>query len=136
MPQFDVFLSHNSIDKPWARQLKADLGRYGLSAWLDADEIRPGGLIVDALELALEQSRAVALIISPEAMTSGWVKEEYNRAMWLAQKNGREMQVIPVILRTAELPGFLESLIVFITPVHLWPKPARRSMIRSFYLCQ
>jgi len=53
MAVFDVFLSHNSIDKPWVVQLKDDLTRYGLSVWLDKDEIRPGDLFVEALEDAL-----------------------------------------------------------------------------------
>jgi hypothetical protein len=81
MAIFDVFLSHNSIDKPWVVQLKDDLIRYGLRVWLDKDEIRPGDLFAEALEDALENCKAIALIISPEAMDSGWVKEEYYRAV-------------------------------------------------------
>ena len=81
--EFDVFLSHNSVDKPWVSQLKADLARYNVRAWLDKDEIRPGNVFAEDLELALENSRAVALVISPEALASGWVKEEYyRRSYW------------------------------------------------------
>lgn len=72
MSKFDVFLSHNSVDKPWVMQLKDALERYGLSVWLDRDEIRPGDLFARALEQALDECRAVALVISPEAMASGW----------------------------------------------------------------
>jgi hypothetical protein len=57
MPQFDVFLSHSSIDKPWVTQLKDDLLRYDVSVWLDKDEIRPGDLFGKALEQALDNSR-------------------------------------------------------------------------------
>ena len=108
MPKFDVFLSHNSVDKPWVSALKDDLQRYGVSVWLDKDEIRPGNLFAQVLEEALAASRAVALIVSPEALASGWVKEEYYRALSLA-KAETPLQLIPVILRGAELPGFLES---------------------------
>jgi hypothetical protein len=45
----------------------------------DKDEIRPGDLFAEALEETLESCSAIALIISPEAMDSGWVKEEYYR---------------------------------------------------------
>ncbi|MFT4925040.1 MAG: hypothetical protein ACI8WB_001130 [Phenylobacterium sp.] len=107
-PQFDVFLSHNRVDKPWAAKLKADLARYGLKAWLDKDEIRPGNLIVSDLDLALKNSRAVAIIISPEAMTSGWVEEEYAQAIHLA-KEIDDFQVIPVVYRNTTLPGFLKT---------------------------
>jgi tetratricopeptide (TPR) repeat protein len=109
MPTFDVFLSHSSVDKPWAIQLKDALQRYGVSVWLDRDEIRPGDLFVKALEAGLEQSRAVALIVSPEAVASGWVEEEYARAMFLAQNKQRALRLIPVLLRDATLPGFLQN---------------------------
>ena len=108
-PRFDVFLSHNSVDKPWATVLKEALQRRGVKVWLDKDEIRPGDLVVNALENGLQQSKAVALIVSPEAMQSGWVKEEYSRAMTLAQDKRQHLRLIPVILRDAKLPGFLAN---------------------------
>src|SRR4029453_7148076 len=109
MPTFDVFLSHSSVDNPWVIQLKDALQRYGVSVWLDRDEIRPGDLFVKALETGLEQSRAVALIVSPEAIASGWVEEEYARAMSLAQHKQRPLQLILVLLRDATVPSFLQS---------------------------
>jgi hypothetical protein len=109
MTDFDVFLSHNSIDKPWVIQLKDDLTRYGLKVWLDKDEIRPGDLFAEALEDALENCKAIALIISPQAMDSGWVKEEYYRAVSLSKSKQLPLQMIPVILREAEVPGFAKS---------------------------
>lgn len=109
MAAFDVFLSHNSIDKPWVVQLKDDLIRYGLSVWLDKDEIRPGDLFAEALEEGLESCKAIALIISPEAIDSGWVKEEYYRALSLTKDKQHPLQFIPVILRDAEVPGFVKS---------------------------
>ncbi len=108
-PQFDVFLSHNSVDKPWVIQLKDDLLRYGVSVWLDKDEIRPGDLFAQVLEEALDDCRAVALVVSPEAMESGWVKEEYYRALSLTKDKKAPVQLVPVILRRTEVPGFLKS---------------------------
>ena len=108
MAQFDVFLSHSTADKPWVIKLKDDLLRYGVSAWLDTDEIRPGDLFGKALEQALDNSRAVALVVSPEAIDSGWVEEEYYRALTLAKNKQTPAQIIPVILRDAEVPGFLQ----------------------------
>jgi hypothetical protein len=107
MPQFDVFLSHNSVDKHWVIKLKDDLQRYGVSVWLDKDEIRPGDLFAQALEEGLENSQTMALVVSSEGMASGWVKEEYYHALSLAQGKQSRLQLIPVMLRDAELPGFL-----------------------------
>ncbi len=36
MPQFDVFLSHSSVDKPSVSRLKDDLHRHGVRVWPDA----------------------------------------------------------------------------------------------------
>jgi hypothetical protein len=108
MQRFDVFVSHSSVDKPWVRKLIDDLvTHYGVSVWLDENEIRPGDPFADALEKGIEQSRAVALVVSPESMASGWVKEEYYRALSLAQGKDRRLQLIPVLLHTAAPPGFL-----------------------------
>jgi predicted ATPase len=109
MSLFDVFLSHNSIDKPWVHELKNSLQCYGISVWLDKDEIRPGDLFAKALEEGLASSRAVALIISPEAVASGWVEAEYYRALALANNPLSSLQLIPVILRDAPLPGFAKD---------------------------
>jgi hypothetical protein len=105
--RFDVFVSHSSEDKPWVLRLVADLARYGVSVWLDENEIRPGTSIVSALERGIEVSNAMILVVSPEAMASGWVREEYDRAITLAQ--GREFPIIAAILRQAKPPGFLQS---------------------------
>ncbi len=103
--KYDVFLSYSSVDKTRVIKLKDDLLYYGVSVWLDKDEIRPGDIFAQALEEALDNCRAIALIVSPEAVKSGWVKEEYYRALNLKAS----VQLIPVILRGAELPGFLTS---------------------------
>ena len=108
--EFDVFLSHHSGDKPWVIALKSALAERGVKVWLDRDEIRPGDLFIDALEQGVEQSRTVALIVSPEAVKSAWVKQEYQRAMVLAGASAPDLRVIPCLLRQAALPGFLTTL--------------------------
>jgi hypothetical protein len=39
---FDVFLCHNSADKPAVRRIGEQLKEYGLLPWLDEWELRPG----------------------------------------------------------------------------------------------
>ena len=104
---FDVFLSHNSKDKPWVIRLKNALEANGIKVWLDKDQIRPGDLFAYALERGIAESKAVAIIITPESMESDWVKAEYYRAFSLATTQG--VQLIPVLLRMTEIPGFLKD---------------------------
>ena len=105
---FDVFLSHSSVDKPWVTKLKLALERHGIDVWLDKDEIRPGDSFIEALELGLAACKSIVLIISPEAMESGWVKEEYYSALNLVSQN-HDLRLIPVILRDANIPRFLSN---------------------------
>jgi hypothetical protein len=105
--QFDVFLSHNSLDETWVLKLKASLLRYRVSVWLDKDEIRPGDLFAEALKQAMGNCRAVVLVVSPEALASGWARQEYYRALSLAEDKRVHLQLIPAILRDVALPGFL-----------------------------
>jgi hypothetical protein len=104
---FDIFLSYKSEDSEWVTTLKKDLQRRGVQVWLDRDEIRPGDLFVGALEDGLASSRSVGLVVTPESIASGWVKEEYSRALSLVKESS--LQLIPLILKDAELPGFIKS---------------------------
>ncbi|MBR0758571.1 toll/interleukin-1 receptor domain-containing protein [Bradyrhizobium jicamae] len=104
---FDVFLSYKSEDHQWVDRLKSALVDRGVCVWLDKDEIRPGDRFIWALERGLDTSRAVALVVTPESLSSGWVADEYSRAVALS--NQGQLQLIPLILRDAKLPGFLSN---------------------------
>ena len=106
MPQdFDVFISYSSADNTWVQNLRTALTVKGIRVWLDKDQIRPGDLFVDALETGISSAKCVALVVSPNSTHSGWVKEEYHRALVLHE----QVRLIPILLRDAELPGFLTS---------------------------
>ena len=107
--QFNAFLSYQSVDRPWVTALKRGLEAMGLTVWLDQDEIRPGDLIVGALERALEQTNAVVLVVSPESIESGWVRERVFGAVALSNRRTNPVRLIPVLLRDAELPAFLAN---------------------------
>jgi TIR domain len=109
MEAFDVFLSHHSHDKPWVIALKAALVERGVKVWLDKDEIRPGDLFIDALDRGVESSRALALVVTPGSVASRWVKEEFSRALVLANSSSRELRIIPCLREGATVPGFLAS---------------------------
>ena len=106
-PIFDIFLSYKSENGEWVNKLKDSLAKRVITVWLDKDEIRPGDLFVEALEDGIESSKAVGLVVTPESMNSSWVKEEYYRAVALSRN--RNLQLIPILLKDTELPGFLES---------------------------
>lgn len=72
--QFDVFLSHNSGDKPQVRGVAERLRDAGLRVWFDEWVIKPGEDIYLAVERGLEHARVLVLCLStaPEVPPSSW----------------------------------------------------------------
>jgi hypothetical protein len=50
MAEFDVFLCHNSADKPEVIEIAEQLQARGIKPWLDIWHLRPGTDWQDALE--------------------------------------------------------------------------------------
>ena len=111
-PVYDVFLSHNSADKPSVEALAARLeDEEGLKAFLDAWHLVPGEPWQEALETALDKSATCAVFLGPEGMGS-WENEEMRSALDERSQN-KLFRVIPVLLPGANpkdpaaLPRFL-----------------------------
>lgn len=101
---YDVFLSHNSKDKPKVHRLAKRLKDAGVKVWLDDWGIQAGDLISMKVDEGLEQSRVLLLCISPEALASGWVALERSTAVHRDPANsGRRF--IPVLLSDCVLPA-------------------------------
>jgi hypothetical protein len=92
---FDAFLSHNSNDKPGARELKRLLQARGLSVWFDEDELRPGLAWQPLLEKGLESAGSVIVAMGASGL-GPWQDEETQSALDLARTF--ERPVIPVLL--------------------------------------
>jgi WD40 repeat protein/GTPase SAR1 family protein len=88
---YDVFLSHNTRDKPRVRAL--------------AEKLRAAGLRVGT-EDGLEAARAQVLCLSPAALGSEWVALERSTVLFRDPTNaGRRF--IPLLLADCELPDAL-----------------------------
>ncbi len=103
---FDVFLSHNHVDKPRVRQLAERLRGAGLRVWFDEWTIRAGDIIALKVDEGLEQSRVLVLCISPNALASGWVALERSTAVHRDPANA-ERRFVPLMLTSCELPDTL-----------------------------
>ncbi len=104
--QFDVFLSHNSKDKPRVRKLAERLKQAGLRVWFDEWIIKGGDIIALKVDDGLEQSRVLLLCISPNALASGWVALERSTAIHRDPAN-EDRRFIPLLLADCELPDTL-----------------------------
>lgn len=109
--KFDVFLSHNSRDKPVVEEIATQLRERGLRVWLDKDELRPGFPWQEGLEEAIRLSRAVAVFVGKDGL-GAWETPEMRA--FLARSKREEIPVIPVLLpncpSSPKLGLFLEAL--------------------------
>jgi hypothetical protein len=103
-----VFLSHSSKDAEFASWLATELRRCGHAPWLDEWEIKVGECIVTRLGQGIAGSDAVVLVMTPEAVTSGWVGREWKTAYW-NEINRNKVLLLPVMLRGCEVPDLIRT---------------------------
>jgi len=109
-PPFDVFLSHNSKDKPAVIALARRLKENGVKVWLDAWELRPGHPWQEALEQIIKTTRSAVVVFGPAGI-GPWEDMEMRACLDGFVK--RRQPVIPVLLpgcpETPVLPLLLEQ---------------------------
>ena len=108
--KFDVFLCHNSEDKPAVIEIAQQLRLRGLKPWLDVWELQPGAIWQFALEQQIESIGAVAVFAGQKGM-GPWQSEEVYA--FLQEFIRRKCPVIPVMLTETltrpQLPIFLRN---------------------------
>jgi len=108
--KYDVFLSHNSKDKPIVKEVAERLKRLGLRPWLDVERLVPGKSWVAALQKVIADIPCAAVFFGPAGI-GPWEQEEMEG--FLLEFVGSGARVVPVILPNAppelELPAFLRT---------------------------
>ncbi|MCP4701561.1 MAG: toll/interleukin-1 receptor domain-containing protein [Gammaproteobacteria bacterium] len=108
---FDVFLCHNSEDKPAVKQIGEELKKQGILPWLDEWELRPGLPWQPELEKQIKNIKAAAVFVGDSGM-GPWQEQELNA--FLREFVKRQCPVIPVLLPNApkqpDLPVFLSGM--------------------------
>lgn len=113
--EYDVFLSHNSADKPAVRHIKELLNKRRIRCWFDESDLRGGADWTTRLEDGLRRSRCCAIFYGPSGI-GPWHEMERQLAQLMAVEAWREGQhfgIIPVRLpdapewRKLALPPFL-----------------------------
>ena len=109
--RFDVFLCHNSADKPAVKLIGARLKTHGILPWLDEWELPPGQPWQALLEQQITRIGSAAVFIGASGI-SPWHQQEMRG--FLSEFADRHVPVIPVLLPDApqqpELPLFLRQM--------------------------
>ena len=93
--EFDVFLAHNSQDKPQVEAISKELKRRGLKPWLDKEQIPPGRWFQDVIQQAISMVKSAAIFIGPTGLGKWQVLE---LRTFISQCVEAGMPVIPVLL--------------------------------------
>jgi hypothetical protein len=78
--EWDVFLSHSSKDDAAALRVQKGLQKTGVRVWIDDENLRQQGLLLQALQDVLLRSANVVLLWSETAEQSRYVTAEWNFA--------------------------------------------------------
>ncbi|SLM45458.1 conserved hypothetical protein [Nitrospira sp. ND1] len=106
---FDVFLCHNSSDKPVVNAIASQLKEKGILPWLDEERLRPGLPWMQQFEEQIESIKSAAVFVGASGI-GPWQSQE----IWVLLQKFTQLRcpVIPVLLEGApqklELPIFLD----------------------------
>ena len=108
-----VFISHAHTDEPLVKKIAAFLEEAGLEVWDANREILPGDNWADKVAQALQESEAMVVLLTPDALRSSWVRREIEYALG---EPGYRKRLIPVFvgdqteLPKEEVPWILRHL--------------------------
>ncbi len=106
-----IFLSYAQSDEAFAKALSSQLAKRGLSVWSPREEVLPGDNIWLRIGQALQKSKAMIVLVSPDAMRSENVRRELEYALGDRNYEGR---VFPVtVRRTSDVPWILRKFKTF-----------------------
>ncbi len=97
-PPFDVFLCHNSQDKPQIRDIATQLRARGISCWLDEEQLPAGQFWLETQERDIGESRTVAIFFGANGVGQ-WQRLEI--PIFLQEFVARGLPIIPVFLPDA-----------------------------------
>jgi hypothetical protein len=103
--QHDCFISYFGGDKGFVGRLQRDLGLREIHIWRDDNEIEIGDSLSDKIQQGLANSYSFIIVLSAEALSRPWVKEELRAAY--ALRLGGEFKILPVLHKECDIPPFL-----------------------------
>ena len=108
---FDVFLCHNSQDKPAVKAIGEQLKRYGILPWLDEWNLAPFTPWQDELQRIIPQMKAVAVFIGPSGL-GPWLNLEmkaFLREFATTGKLRMGLVLLPGCPEEFEFPLFMQD---------------------------
>ncbi|WP_252238841.1 TIR domain-containing protein [Clostridium sp. VAP51] len=103
-----IFLSHNSKDKKFVRELAGKLKNYNVKVWIDEAEIKIGDSLVKKIEHGIDDMDYLGVVLSPNSIESEWVTKEVDMAM-NSEIFDKRVKVLPLLYKKCDITGFLKG---------------------------
>ena len=98
-----VFISYSHQDDEFVLRLARELETRGVKVWIDRGDIHAGAQWRAAIHQAIEEAQAFFLVISPDALRSEYVSEEFALAEQLHKP------IFPLIYRKTKIEPALQE---------------------------
>lgn len=103
-----VYISYSHDDRGFVENLAEDLIRRRILVWWDEWEIGVGDSLIAKIESGISSSSYLAIVLSPNSVSSQWVREELNAGL-IRQLRERRVFVLPILIEDCEIPVFLQD---------------------------
>ena len=107
---FDVFLAHNSEDKPIVREVASKLKRRGLRPWIDEEQFFAGNSIQKVIQDVIPSVGSAVIFIGPNGLGS-WHEDEAQLLLDTCKKQNKPifLVLLPGIEKLPNDLGFLNQ---------------------------
>ena len=99
-----VFVSYSSEDSVFAELVKMKLNEAKMDVWLDQDKLDAGEEWRNEIDLGINESQAIILILSPKSCKSEYVTYEWAYAL------GRKKNIIPLMYKKTKIHPRLSGM--------------------------
>ncbi len=124
-PKF--FVSYARKDQAFVEQLAIDLKRRSVDVWLDIHNIDPGLSWSRQIGRALDMCSAMILVLSPDALASENVDDEWNYHL------DNKKRIVPLLHRECRVPFRLHKL-QFIDFIHEPYETALQELVSTLHV--
>ena len=91
-----AFLSHDSRDKEFVRQVAIECAKLMCPVWYDEFKLTPGDSLRDSIERGLKRCKKCVFVLTPHFLANGgWAKTEYT-SIFTRELVERENVIVPV----------------------------------------
>ncbi len=92
---YSCFISHSAADKLFVERLYADLVSNGAPCWYAPEDLEIGARIRKRIDELIRSRDKLLVVLSANAIESGWVEKEVETAMEVERKN-RKTVLLPI----------------------------------------